>query len=154
MDVASGQPLPAARQLEIRKYMVEHINLSEAIAFQYGTGAKREIIVSAYDCPVCRNLERTLDQKQPDMTVYVFPSTLDTSNAQRLEEAYAIRCSADPKQAWKAAILKGVKPDPSHADCTKDPRDVETFMYLFGIKSVPTRIEDDGSTSIVRADAL
>ncbi len=153
-DVASGQPLPAGRQLEIRKHMVEHIALSEAIAFQYGTGAKREIVVSAYDCPFCRNVERTLDQKQPDMTVYVFPSTLDHTNAQRMEEAYAIRCSDDPKQAWKAAVLKGVKPASSHADCTKDPSDIETFEYLFGIRSYPSRIEDDGSVSIMRADAL
>ena len=147
LDVASGKPLADAQVRSLRRDMAAGLDLSRAIAFRYGSGTERAVLVSAYDCPYCRQLEQTLDGGSFDATVHLFPMSLQHNRPGSMAIARDIWCSADPATAWKAALLRGEAPVRAAPGCDKDARDAGMLLALFDIKAVPARIGPDGTVT-------
>lgn len=147
IDVASGRPLPAAQARALRSDMAKRIAVDRGIAFQYGSGKEHAVLVSAYDCPYCRQLEQKLDKGSFNGVLYLFPMALQHNRPAAMALARDVWCSPDPGPAWKAAILDRKQPARAPASCTKDARDTTMLMALFDIKGVPARINPDGRVS-------
>lgn len=147
LSVDSGKPLPAAQVQALRREMAAKLDVGRAVTLAYGSGGPEAILVSAYDCPYCRQLEKALDAGKADATVHVFPMSLQYNRPAPMAVARNIWCSTEPGAAWKAAVLEGKAPAPAAADCDKDARDTSMLMALFDIKAVPARIHADGRVS-------
>ncbi|VFR21941.1 Thiol:disulfide interchange protein DsbC [plant metagenome] len=154
LDVASGNPLPAAQVQALRRDMASRIDTGRAIPYQYGQGGKGAILVTAYDCPYCRKLEQELDASAVNAKVYVFPTSLQHNQPGPMALARDIWCSADAASAWKAAILRKEAPAKAASSCTKDARDTSWLMTLFDIKGVPARILPDGRVGMFKVGEL
>lgn len=147
IDVASGKQLSTAQARAMRGDMAKRVKVDRAIPFQYGNAKDRVILVSAYDCPYCRQLEQKFDSGSVNATVYLFPLSLQHTRPAPMAVARDIWCSPQAGDAWKATILNQQKPSPSPSGCDKDARDTSMLMTLFDIKGVPVRINPDGRIS-------
>lgn len=147
IDVSSGSQLSSDQVKALRSDMVRRLDVGRTIPFTYGSGTDKAILVSAYDCPYCRQLEKKLDSGIFNVTVYLFPMALQHNRPGPMAVARDIWCSSQPSSAWKAAILQRQNPVPAPTTCSKDARDTSMLMALFDIKGVPARIGADGRIS-------
>lgn len=151
IDIASGNNLNTAQTLALKQEMAQKLKTNSAIPFQYGSGNTKAIMVSAYDCPYCQQLEKALDAANIDATIYVFPMSLQTNRAGPMDIARNIWCNNQNEAAWKAMTLSKQAPEQALASCDKDARHTTELMSLFDIKAVPARIHPNGRITSFKA---
>lgn len=154
VDIKTGNNLTNAQTLALRQEMASNLNTDAAIRFKYGSGQTPSILVSAYDCPYCRQLEQELDAGKANATVYVFPMALQTNRPGPMGIARNIWCNATPDIAWKGMILSKNAPTQAPASCKNDARQTAELMTLFDIKAVPARIHSNGRVGPFKASDL
>lgn len=145
----SGVDLDKNQSQALFDEMLRNLPFDRLPVFKYGSGGKRVVLISAYDCPSCRQLEKELSKKAAslDATVYVIPTSLmyadDPSVRVKVKQ---ILCSPDKSAAWSAAVLSGRPQDTDN--CDTNPDDYAYLSRLFPVQfpvTVPTAITQDGA---------
>lgn len=118
LSVAGGtQPSaqPQARPEPPKNVDVKLLNTANAIKTVKGTGERVLYVFSDPDCPFCKRLENTLESIN-NVTVYTFPYPLEALHPNAKAVSVSVWCNANPSQAWKDYMLKGVKPEDKVCD--------------------------------------
>jgi thiol:disulfide interchange protein DsbC len=151
-DGRSRTPLPADRVAAINSKMAAQIELSSAIVEKFGNGSRKVVMVSAYDCPICRGLERQLRTGHSDATVYILPITLDPNDPSLVARLESLLCASDPSALWQAVMVQNARlPTTPPAGCARKFEAVNDMELLFSQGNgrpfvVPALIRPDGST--------
>lgn len=137
---------------ENRRFLLALLNdipRDQLITYRYGSGERKVLLFTAYDCPSCRAVERELEKRAGEInaTIYVIPLGLTyySRNPAAVQIVKNIWCAQDPKRAWRSALLDRVLP--AQRSCDRNPDD---FIYLgFALPvrfpaTVPTAVTFDG----------
>lgn len=124
----------------------------QALPFERLVKVKRRtpfvaVIWSAPDCPICRKLERSLEEA--GASVYLVPVGLSADGFRRSAQVY---CSADPAGAWRAAMGEGPAAGggPAREGC-RYPHDTMVDIGFFlgrGRLATPIVVFADGSSIV------
>jgi protein-disulfide isomerase len=146
-----GIPLTPIAGREKLHSLFQAVRVEEAISVQYGTGSHKVILLTAYDCPKCRTLERNLDHlaRQLDVTIYTFPMALNLQAPVPMQTATDLWCRDDAKATWHSVMLGRTKPPTVRgfetARCgLKVAQNTAALAAAFGVRTVPTVILDSG----------
>lgn len=145
----AGTDLELEESRRFFKALLNDIPKDRLISYRYGSGERKVILFTAYDCPNCRVLERELDKRGSDLnaTVYIIPLGLQyfRRDPATLQVIRSIWCSEDPKSAWRSAIVDRRMPAPR--SCPTNPDEFANLGYAFPVHfptSVPTAVTLDG----------
>jgi len=90
-------------QLELdRKMILEKLPLDSKMAYKFGDGKRALVVIDAFDCGNCRNLDAALKKYGPqyNATVFILPTALnETPETEKIVRN--IWCSADPISVWR-----------------------------------------------------
>jgi thiol:disulfide interchange protein DsbC len=141
-------PMNAAEQTTFRERLFASVRLDQGIALRYGNGARSVVMISAYDCPSCRRLEKNLSKiaRQVNATIYVFPIALSVQSSDAMARATELWCRPDAAIAWERAMQGlDVTDVRLRGDCgVRNAEAARSMMSAFGIKSVPTVVFENG----------
>lgn len=154
LDIASGHPLPSPQVAALRARMASQLDLSAAIVERFGGGSRKVILLSDYDCPVCRNLEHQLQLRRPDATVFIIPGTLDPRSPAHLANLEALWCSPDPSSLWRSVMLNNARLPGVPPGCARDVSPSDDLLLLFNIQRVPAVIQPDGTAASAMSAAF
>lgn len=144
-----GQDLSPQEAQELFRTMLDAIPKERLITYRFGNGAREVLLFTAYDCPSCRGLEKTLLQqaKQLNATVYLIPTGLsyETDPSAR-RPVQSLLCTADRESAWQALILQ--HQTPVSAPCAERADD-----YAYLKRSFPVRLPSSVPLAVTLADA-
>lgn len=143
-----GLPLSGVALQQLQAQLFGAVKTSEAITFTYGSGAKKVILISAFDCPSCRQLDAKLEALADKLnaTIYLFPLALDFTNQRAMAVATTIWCDADPAGQWIKA-MKGKPVGGGQTTICSPMRRAEQSRRLarvFSTYGVPAMIFPDG----------
>ena len=154
-----------ARQL--RREVMNNVRWDQFVRVAYGDGgARRLILISAVNCPYCRQMEANLASVATTLltTFYVLPSSLisldSSGEAQRSwSQAANLWCAHDDGVSWRA--FWAMHQSPRTETCPMDAasaqrlvRNFSTVMASIGVKvrGTPTLIREDGAVLGVPPD--
>lgn len=139
-----GQDLSIQEAQDLFRAMLAALPKEQLMALRFGDGSRQVLLFTAYDCPSCRSIEQTLQQRanQLDVTVYLIPTALryETDPSTRTP-VQNVLCAADREAAWRNLILK--KQFPPAARCSDRADDYAYLYRVFPIRfprSVPTAV--------------
>ena len=139
-----GQELKPQEAQELFRTMLSALPKERLITYTFGTGAREVLLFTAYDCPSCRALEKSLKQSADRLnaTIYLIPTALryelDATSRLPLQ---SLLCASDRQVAWQNLILKGLAP--ATARCAEKADDYAYLARAFPVKfpaSVPTAV--------------
>lgn len=143
-----GQDLNAREAQEFFRSMLAALPRERLITFRFGDGSREVLLFTAYDCPTCRAVERTLQQQAARLnaTVYLIPTALryETDPWARTP-VQSVLCAADREAAWRSLVLKGQTP--AAARCSENADD-----YAFLYRAFPVRFPRSVPTAVTLAD--
>lgn len=125
--------------------------LHDAIVSTHGRGTRKLAVFADPDCPYCKQLESTLQQRD-DLTVYTFLMPL--LGAESMSKAKAIWCAKDKDLAWREWMSEGKLPT-AQADC--DTAALDRNLAFGGrqqIRGTPTLVFADGARQVGAPSAL
>ncbi|AEV27173.1 hypothetical protein Dsui_2834 [Azospira oryzae PS] len=141
---AKGRDLTPQEAQELYRSMLARLPKDKFITYRFGDGSREVLLFTAYDCPSCRAVEKSLLQqaKQLNATVYLVPTALryqiDPASRIPVQE---ILCAKNRELAWQNMILKGQRPVSER--CNVNPDDYAYLSRAFPVKfptSVPTAV--------------
>lgn len=139
-----GQDLSPQEANKLFMSMLAAIPKERLLTHRYGNGSREVLLFTAYDCPSCRGVEKTLQQqaKQLNVTVYMVPTALRyETDASSRKPIQALICDPNPESAWQNLILKGQAPVSDQ--CAKRADDYAYLSRAFPVDfpvSVPTAV--------------
>lgn len=140
----SGRDLSLKEAHDLFMSMLAAIPKDQLLTYRYGNGSREVLLFTAYDCPSCRAVEKTLLQQatQLNATVYMVPTSLRYEiEASSRKPIQALICAPDKESAWQNLILKGQVPVSDR--CLNHADDYAYLSRSFPVKfpaSVPTAI--------------
>lgn len=143
-----GQDLSAQDSQKLFREFVAAIPRNKLISYRFGAGRREVFLITAYDCPNCRALEREFikQAKTLDATVYLIPTALSYAGDPRAKPLLrSVLCAERPEVAWNELILKGKTPE--IGSCANNPDDYAFLTRSFPVRfpiSVPTAVTVDG----------
>jgi len=144
-----GKPLTKVESEALFIQLLRALPRNKLITEKYGTGARQIILLSAYDCPSCRQFEATIEQhaQKLNATIYLVPTSLDfEDDAMAPRNVTSLLCSKNPAKLWNAVMLHHATIPPKNCSGT----DPSAYAYLYKmfpsdvVSSVPTAITEDG----------
>lgn len=138
----------------LRLTLYKNIDFDQLIHYRLGKGGGRIILLSAFDCPHCRRLEKyfTRLQGRLDADIFIVPSTLDPNNPLRKQTLYALVCSEDRTAVWHKMMISGTAPTPLKEPCTlaRQKNDYVFETQLLGKENLgtPVWLFEDGKINI------
>jgi len=143
-----GQDLNTQESQELFRSMLAALPKERLITLRFGDGFRQVLLFTAYDCPTCRSIERTLQQQSNRLntTVYLIPTALryETDQSARTP-VQNVLCAADREAAWRSLILKGQTP--AAPRCAENADD---YAYLY--RAFPVRFPRSVPTAVTLAD--
>lgn len=141
----SGQDLSSQEAQELFRSMLIALPKERLITYKFGDGSREVLLFTAYDCPACRSLEKSLQQQgqRLNATVYLIPTALryETDVSAR-GPVQNLLCATDREAAWQNLILKQQSPSGA-VRCSDRGDDYAYLSRAFPVKfpkSVPTAI--------------
>lgn len=109
---------------------------SPLISVTYGNGTKKVLVISALDCPACKQLEGKLMkmENQLDVTIYYVPMTLDRQQNQVITNFW---CASDKSAAWLNFWRKSILPPQANGSCQYTFQDSYALRMFFGTRDKP-----------------
>lgn len=136
---AGAKPVPEAERRALVADMIRNLRFEELIHIKQGNGTAKVLLLSAFDCPFCVRLERTMAApgSRIDADVYILPSTLDSSKNANVSTVRNIWCARDNAAVWRNTLTKatGGYFDLPLGSCdlsNQDTKDVETLLAVLG----------------------
>ncbi len=134
----------------LKSVLRQNLKTDWMVKAAYGTGGKTIVVISAPNCPVCKQMEADMARhgKSIPASIFIVPTLLG-----RGAESYrnAILCSADPQAGWLRSLQSG--PYPASSSVCEKSRWAEividnAFPVVNGQFriSTPTMLLSDGST--------
>lgn len=144
--------------------MLRNIRLDQLIHLKQGNGSTRVLLISAFDCPFCIQLERMMAAQgsRLDADIYVLPSTLDASKHANTSTVRNMWCARDNAAVWRQTLTKatGGYFDLPFGSCdrtSQDTRDIETLLAALGPqfarRSYPRMLLGNGQVYTSSTDA-
>lgn len=128
--------------------MLKGIPKDKLITYRFGSGQRKVILITAYDCPACRKLEAAIQENRAKLnaTIYIVPTALAYGfDPQAPDKIQSLLCASDPAKAWFSVMQNGKLPV---SRCNVDPASYAFLYRIFPVRvppSVPTAIADDGT---------
>lgn len=131
----------------LNKIDFSSFNLKNAIVTKKGNGKNKLVTFEDPNCGFCKRLAPELE-KLKDVTIYTF--IIPILGKSSLDVSQQIWCSKDKNAAWKAYMLKEVKPNVSEKELkscsTKPLTDNVMFASQNNIQGTPAIFFEDGSS--------
>lgn len=136
---AGAKPVPEPERRALIADMIRNIRYEELIHIKQGNGGGKVLLLSAFDCPYCIKLERTMatPAHRIEADVYILPSTLDASKNANVSTVRNVWCARDNAAVWRQTLTKatGGYFDLPHGSCdlsNQDTKDIETLLAVLG----------------------
>jgi len=142
-------PMNAAERQKVQAALFQWLKLDEAVVFRYGDGSRKVVLISAYDCPSCRAMERDMEQRAKSLnaTIYLFPMALNYRDVRAMDIATALWCRPDAASAWRSVMLGGAAaPRPTtRSNCgLRTAEYTRSLAAMLGSYGVPALFFEDG----------
>ena len=147
-----GEPLANVELTRFYASLFASLRKEDAITLKFGNGNKSFALLTALDCPNCKQLERNLATvaAQLNATIYIYPMALDYTNAQRMNTVTSIWCrAAGAEKVWRAAMANPTVPViestmPRESCGFRTAEHARALARLFGSYGVPALISPSG----------
>jgi len=143
---------------QLRREVMRNVRWDGFIRVRYGNGgARRLILISAVNCPYCRNMEANLQRSEATLqtTFYVLPSSLtpldqDGEGQRTWRQAVALWCARDDGASWKKFWI--TRELPVDSACPLDTAAAQKLFRNFGtvMASIGARVR--GTPALIRED--
>lgn len=155
-------PISADEKSGVLNAILHNIRFDKLIQLKRGKGSNRILLLSAYDCPYCIQLERMLESAgdKVDATFYIVPATLRPGEKARQENVRNIWCASDNSATWHQGLLSASQQFPTAnagAACPwsdLDRRDMAIVLRSMGVKEIgyPFVIPDNGQPMVAELE--
>lgn len=136
---AGAKPVSEEERRALLSDMLKNIRFDQLIRLKQGNGSTRVLLISAFDCPFCIQLERMMAAQgsRLDADVYVLPTTLDPSKNANVSTVRNIWCAKDSAAVWRHTLTRATGgyfdlPAGSCDRSNQDVRDIETLLSGIG----------------------
>ena len=160
--VQKPMPITEEDKSGVLNAILRNVRFDKLIQIKQGKGTQQILLVSAYDCPFCIQLERMLSSAgdKVDATFYIVPSTLNHRDKSRQENVHNIWCANDNAATWRNGLLKAAQQYPASATvaaCTlgdADWRDMYIVLRSLGVKdfAYPFMLSDNGLPTVAEQE--
>lgn len=101
----------------LKTVLRQNLKTDWMVSAGYGTGGKRIVVISAPNCPICKQMEADMAKHGKDIaaSIFIVPTLLG-----RGAEGYrnAVMCSQNPSAGWQRSLQSGPYPS-SSSSCEK-----------------------------------
>lgn len=148
--IRGGEMLDTRRQINLTEARLARFSridfaklpLQDAIVTTRGKGTRKLAVFADPDCPYCKQLEATLQQRD-DLTIYTF--LLPVLGPGSLDKAKAIWCAKDRDAAWRDWMVEGKAPA-AQPSCDTGALDRNrTFGKQHAFRATPALVYEDGT---------
>ncbi len=141
-------PMSDAEKQKVQAALFQWLKLDAAMPFRYGTGARKVVLISAFDCPSCRALERDMESRAKSLnaTIYLFPMALNYRDKRAMDAATALWCRPDAASAWRSVMKGSASPTQgTTGNCgLRSAEYTRSLAAMLGSYGVPAFLFEDG----------
>jgi hypothetical protein len=155
-------PRPATQEenRELRAEFLKAIDYEKLIKIRFGNGGDRKVLLlSAVDCPACRNLELMLQKnaEKINTTFYVVPSSLQPIKSGGMQSWQAVAhiwCAENGSLAWSRFVSTRVLPLPRDCQFSNPVVAEEAANALSDVLNAVNGVRAKGVPAFVREDGV
>ena len=152
-------PLTDTELAQLRAEVMRSVAWDKLIEDRYGRGGgRRLILISAVNCPFCKNMEANLARLAAslDTTFYVLTSSLaplsdDGVGLRTWQQAASLRCARDAGTAWRSFWANHSLPN-GKGGCAVDAVAAQRSYRNFGVVMASIGTKVTGTPAVIRED--
>ena len=146
---------------ELRQEFMQSVDYDKLIKIRDGNGGdgRKVLLLSAVDCPACRNLELMLQKNEGKIntTLYIVPASLQPIKAGGMQSWQAVSniwCAENSGLAWKEFVSRRVLPLPRDCQFSAPSVAEEASNALSDVLNAVNGVKAKGVPAFVREDGV